>query len=45
MAPAFLNPSDSQAVLHGAIGMFWEKGRGMSYVGEEDWATTSTGVL
>lgn len=44
-APAFLNPSDSQAVLHGALGMYWEMGRGINYVGEEDWAATSTGAL
>eukprot|EP01062_Namystynia_karyoxenos_P082611 TRINITY_DN9333_c0_g2_i1.p1 TRINITY_DN9333_c0_g2~~TRINITY_DN9333_c0_g2_i1.p1 ORF type:complete len:2476 (+),score=892.90 TRINITY_DN9333_c0_g2_i1:497-7429(+) len=45
MAPAFLNPSDSQAVIHGLLGMYWEVGRGASYVGEEDWAATSTGAL
>lgn len=45
MAPAFLNPSDSQAILHGMLGMFWEVGRGYNYVGEEDWAATSTGTL
>eukprot|EP01065_Artemidia_motanka_P043402 TRINITY_DN6011_c0_g1_i1.p1 TRINITY_DN6011_c0_g1~~TRINITY_DN6011_c0_g1_i1.p1 ORF type:complete len:2888 (+),score=672.46 TRINITY_DN6011_c0_g1_i1:991-8664(+) len=45
MAPAFLNPSDSQAVIHGLLGMYWETGRGANYVGEEDWAATSTGSL
>eukprot|EP01062_Namystynia_karyoxenos_P082614 TRINITY_DN9333_c0_g3_i1.p1 TRINITY_DN9333_c0_g3~~TRINITY_DN9333_c0_g3_i1.p1 ORF type:complete len:2819 (+),score=877.20 TRINITY_DN9333_c0_g3_i1:94-8457(+) len=45
MAPAFLNPSDSQAVMLGLLGMYWEVGRGANYVGEEDWAATSTGVL
>eukprot|EP01062_Namystynia_karyoxenos_P031402 TRINITY_DN232_c0_g3_i1.p1 TRINITY_DN232_c0_g3~~TRINITY_DN232_c0_g3_i1.p1 ORF type:complete len:3247 (+),score=420.30 TRINITY_DN232_c0_g3_i1:94-9741(+) len=45
MAPAFLNPSDAQAVMHGSLGMYWEVGRGINYVGEEDWAATSTGAL
>ena len=44
-APSFLNPSDSQAVMQGFLGMYWEKGRSFNYVGEEDWAATSTGVL
>ncbi|KAJ9446271.1 hypothetical protein DIPPA_35319 [Diplonema papillatum] len=44
-APAFLNPSDSQAVLQGCMGLYWEEGRSWNYVGEEDWGATSTGVL
>eukprot|EP01062_Namystynia_karyoxenos_P065809 TRINITY_DN597_c0_g1_i9.p1 TRINITY_DN597_c0_g1~~TRINITY_DN597_c0_g1_i9.p1 ORF type:complete len:3200 (+),score=393.97 TRINITY_DN597_c0_g1_i9:80-9679(+) len=42
---AFLNPSDPQAIVHGTLGMYWEVGRGINYVGEEDWAATSTGAL
>eukprot|EP01059_Diplonema_ambulator_P005417 TRINITY_DN15151_c2_g1_i1.p1 TRINITY_DN15151_c2_g1~~TRINITY_DN15151_c2_g1_i1.p1 ORF type:complete len:552 (+),score=75.89 TRINITY_DN15151_c2_g1_i1:57-1712(+) len=42
---AFLNPSDSQAVLQGMLGLYWEHGRSWNYVGEEDWAATGTGVL
>lgn len=44
-APGFLNPADSQSSGIGTIGMYWEMGRGANYVGEEDWAATSTGVL
>ena len=44
-SPSFLNPSDSQALLQGQYGMYWEDGRSDNYVGEEDWGATSTGVL
>eukprot|EP01062_Namystynia_karyoxenos_P082608 TRINITY_DN9333_c0_g1_i1.p2 TRINITY_DN9333_c0_g1~~TRINITY_DN9333_c0_g1_i1.p2 ORF type:complete len:818 (+),score=275.42 TRINITY_DN9333_c0_g1_i1:77-2530(+) len=43
--PAFLNPSDCRSILMGAMGMFWELGRGIDYVGEEDFGATSTGCL
>eukprot|EP01062_Namystynia_karyoxenos_P012325 TRINITY_DN1442_c0_g2_i2.p1 TRINITY_DN1442_c0_g2~~TRINITY_DN1442_c0_g2_i2.p1 ORF type:complete len:3758 (+),score=972.48 TRINITY_DN1442_c0_g2_i2:1382-11275(+) len=45
VSSAFLNPSDSQAMIHGVLGMYWETGRADNYVGEEDWAATTTGVL
>eukprot|EP01065_Artemidia_motanka_P032297 TRINITY_DN39311_c0_g1_i1.p1 TRINITY_DN39311_c0_g1~~TRINITY_DN39311_c0_g1_i1.p1 ORF type:complete len:935 (+),score=162.22 TRINITY_DN39311_c0_g1_i1:86-2890(+) len=41
----FLNPSDCVATMMGLFGFYWESGRGNGYVGEEDWAATSTGVL
>eukprot|EP01006_Ploeotia_vitrea_P027384 TRINITY_DN60221_c0_g1_i2.p1 TRINITY_DN60221_c0_g1~~TRINITY_DN60221_c0_g1_i2.p1 ORF type:complete len:304 (+),score=26.67 TRINITY_DN60221_c0_g1_i2:2-913(+) len=42
---SFLNPSDSIAVMQGCMGYWWEVGLGIRYVGEEDWAATSTGIL
>eukprot|EP01063_Lacrimia_lanifica_P042019 TRINITY_DN9954_c0_g3_i2.p1 TRINITY_DN9954_c0_g3~~TRINITY_DN9954_c0_g3_i2.p1 ORF type:complete len:688 (+),score=200.90 TRINITY_DN9954_c0_g3_i2:239-2065(+) len=45
LASAYLNPSDVVAVMQGAIGYYWETGRGTSYVGEEDFAATSTAIL
>ena len=43
-SPSILFPSDSQALLQGQYGMYWEEGRSWYYVGE-DWVATSTGVL
>eukprot|EP00662_Eupelagonemidae_sp_cell21_P013976 gene13976-62446_t len=40
-----LNPSDARAVVMGQMGMYWEKGRGIDYVGEEDYGATSTATL
>eukprot|EP01060_Flectonema_neradi_P039089 TRINITY_DN847_c0_g1_i1.p1 TRINITY_DN847_c0_g1~~TRINITY_DN847_c0_g1_i1.p1 ORF type:complete len:599 (+),score=91.61 TRINITY_DN847_c0_g1_i1:94-1797(+) len=45
LSPGYLNPSDAIAVLQGLIGYYWEIGKGSSYVGEEDFAATSTAVL
>eukprot|EP00662_Eupelagonemidae_sp_cell21_P057195 gene57195-biopygen115017 len=45
LAPSYLNPSDTRALMFGRIGMHWEFGRGDNYVGEEDWGATTTGVL
>ncbi|KAJ9463970.1 hypothetical protein DIPPA_05499 [Diplonema papillatum] len=45
LKPAVLNPSDCIAVMQGLIGYYWELGRGNRYVGEEDFAATSTGIL
>ncbi|KAJ9463969.1 Polycystin-2 [Diplonema papillatum] len=45
LKPAVLNPSDCIAVMQGLIGYYWELGRGDRYVGEEDFAATSTGIL
>ena len=44
-SPSLLLPSDSQALLQGQYGMYWEEGRSWNYVGEEDLVATSTGVL
>eukprot|EP00756_Hemistasia_phaeocysticola_P004107 Hpha_TRINITY_DN12637_c0_g1::TRINITY_DN12637_c0_g1_i1::g.49716::m.49716 len=43
--PAVLNPSDCAAVMLGLMGYYWESGRATYYVGEEDFATTGTGLL
>ena len=45
VAAAYLNPSDAIAVLQGAIGYYWETGKGSCYVGEEDFVATSTAIL
>eukprot|EP00756_Hemistasia_phaeocysticola_P055260 Hpha_TRINITY_DN3117_c0_g1::TRINITY_DN3117_c0_g1_i2::g.96751::m.96751 len=45
LSTGFMNPSDCVGVMMSQFGYFWEEGRGPCYVGEEDWAATSTGVL
>ena len=45
MSSGYLNPSDAIAVLQGVIGYYWEVGKGSCYVGEEDFAATSTATL
>jgi len=45
LGPAVLNPSDCAAVMLGLMGYYWESGRTTYYVGEEDFATTGTGLL
>eukprot|EP01063_Lacrimia_lanifica_P029957 TRINITY_DN4673_c0_g1_i1.p1 TRINITY_DN4673_c0_g1~~TRINITY_DN4673_c0_g1_i1.p1 ORF type:complete len:998 (+),score=430.43 TRINITY_DN4673_c0_g1_i1:93-2996(+) len=42
---AVLSPSDCASVTMGQIGTFWETGRGAKYSGEEDFISTTTGVL
>eukprot|EP01062_Namystynia_karyoxenos_P008778 TRINITY_DN130_c0_g4_i1.p1 TRINITY_DN130_c0_g4~~TRINITY_DN130_c0_g4_i1.p1 ORF type:complete len:2472 (+),score=825.32 TRINITY_DN130_c0_g4_i1:83-7498(+) len=45
MAPALLNPCDCSGIFLGQIGNYWETGRAMYYVGEEDLAATTTLLL
>eukprot|EP00756_Hemistasia_phaeocysticola_P001185 Hpha_TRINITY_DN10847_c0_g1::TRINITY_DN10847_c0_g1_i1::g.23078::m.23078 len=45
MNAAFLNPSDATAVMQGLLGLFWETGRADAYVGEEDFAASSTAAV
>eukprot|EP01065_Artemidia_motanka_P010578 TRINITY_DN1561_c1_g2_i1.p1 TRINITY_DN1561_c1_g2~~TRINITY_DN1561_c1_g2_i1.p1 ORF type:complete len:2395 (+),score=585.41 TRINITY_DN1561_c1_g2_i1:135-7319(+) len=45
LSAAFLNPSDCQAIMQGMLGLYWETGRADAYVGEEDFAATSTAVV
>ncbi|KAJ9454391.1 hypothetical protein DIPPA_20846 [Diplonema papillatum] len=42
LSAAFLNSCDPQAVLHNSVGMHWLRGKRDEFVGEEDFAATST---
>ena len=45
LRPGFITNSDSRSIMQGCTGMYWEKSRSLLYSGEEDWASTSTGLL
>eukprot|EP01013_Petalomonas_cantuscygni_P043466 TRINITY_DN822_c0_g1_i1.p1 TRINITY_DN822_c0_g1~~TRINITY_DN822_c0_g1_i1.p1 ORF type:complete len:2963 (-),score=696.06 TRINITY_DN822_c0_g1_i1:234-9122(-) len=42
---SFLNPSDAIAMMQGRMGYWWEVGYGERFVGEEDFASLTTGLL
>ena len=44
-SPSLLSASESEALLQGQHGMYWEEGRSWNYLGEGDLSATSTAVL